>query len=77
MALAGDIHIRWGDDFMKLIISPARYEKTHKGEGQNVLHIGGDVQWYMRLDTRNDNTFYTGVPKAGSPANPVFTGVDE
>lgn len=47
---------------------------THKGEGQNVLHIGGDVQWYSWRVTKNSDPIYLGVPDSGSG---LFVCVDE
>ena len=58
-ALIGDLNISWGDIVLQ---ADGRTKKTHVGEGQNVLHIGGDVKWYPRNLTKSPNSAYKNIP---------------
>ena len=69
-AIVGDINISWGDGSLDWY---ERIDYTHRGEGQNVLHLGGDVQWYKRVDTKNSDPDYEGVPNVSGN----FDCVDE
>ncbi len=73
-ALAADIEVSWGLARLELLLPSGndRRYSTHLGEGQNVLHIGGNVWWYPDELTRT-----LGAVWGGTGEGPDWTAVDK
>jgi len=72
-ALAADVEVSWGTTFIQPpATDPSRLTAVHRGEGHNVLHIGGDVCWYSIDKTRDKITVFWGGPGA----EPYWAAVD-
>ena len=68
-ALAADVEVSWGTSYLGLV---NRLNKTHRGGGHNVLHIGGDVNFYSTELTGDTYGEFWG----GAGAWPDWTVID-